>query len=122
MHQNKYWLEKRSNRKTGFPVGTIAHYGPDNQMSSKVVVGIFLTMKEEPDHMKKWFSTEDLDTRIDENINAEIVDFLKGHNVERVVMHPKILGCPHEEGIDYPDGSACPQCPFWAAHDRFEGI
>lgn len=22
------------------------------------------------------------------------------------------LGCPREEGIDYPDGQICPHCPF----------
>ena len=26
---------------------------------------------------------------------------------------------PPEEGIDYPMGRACPQCPFWADIDRF---
>lgn len=26
-----------------------------------------------------------------------------------------------EEGIDYPDGEACPQCPYWAGRDRFSG-
>jgi hypothetical protein len=31
-----------------------------------------------------------------------------------------LFGCPHEEGIDYPDGETCPQCPFWATHDRYE--
>jgi Protein of unknown function (DUF1186) len=31
----------------------------------------------------------------------------------------RIIGCPHEEGIDYPLGRACPQCPFWAGIDRF---
>lgn len=30
-----------------------------------------------------------------------------------------IIGCPHEEGIDYPDGQVCPQCPFCAHRDRW---
>ena len=51
----------------GFPVGTVAFYGPDDRRASKVAVGIV----------------------------------------------------PHEEGIDYPQGEACPQCPFWANRDRF---
>jgi hypothetical protein len=29
-----------------------------------------------------------------------------------------MLGCPHEEGIDYPEGEACPECPYWAGRDR----
>jgi hypothetical protein len=31
----------------------------------------------------------------------------------------RIIGCPHEEGIDYPEGKSCPQCPYWAGRDRF---
>jgi hypothetical protein len=27
-------------------------------------------------------------------------------------------GCPHEEGVDYPEGEACPDCPFWAGRSR----
>ena len=30
-----------------------------------------------------------------------------------------LIGCPHEEGIDYPEGKSCPQCPYWAGRDRF---
>jgi hypothetical protein len=33
----------------------------------------------------------------------------------------QILGCPHEEGIDYPKGQVCPQCPYWAHRDRWTG-
>ena len=27
-------------------------------------------------------------------------------------------GCQHEEGIDYPEGELCPDCPFWAGRER----
>jgi hypothetical protein len=33
-------------------------------------------------------------------------------------MVKEMLGCPHEEGIDYPEGEACPACPFWAGRER----
>jgi hypothetical protein len=23
------------------------------------------------------------------------------------------MGCPHEEGLDFPVGEDCPFCPFW---------
>jgi hypothetical protein len=35
-------------------------------------------------------------------------------------MTDRIIGCPHEEGIDY-EGAACPACPFWAGRDRWTG-
>jgi hypothetical protein len=36
-------------------------------------------------------------------------------------MVDRIIGCPHEEGIDYPDGAECPECPFWKGRDRWTG-
>ena len=33
-------------------------------------------------------------------------------------MTDRLIGCPHEEGIDYPMGRTCPRCPFWANIDR----
>jgi len=29
------------------------------------------------------------------------------------VVTDGIIGCPHEEGIDFPVGEGCPYCPFW---------
>jgi hypothetical protein len=48
----------------------------------------------------------------------EIALFLRRHEVHSVAMTTEMLGCPHEEGIDYPEGEACPDCPFWAGRDR----
>jgi hypothetical protein len=36
-------------------------------------------------------------------------------------MSHRKTGCPHEEGIDYPEGEPCPQCPFWTHRDRWTG-
>jgi hypothetical protein len=47
MDKKKYRLEKLTNRKTGYPLGTVAYYGPDNQFASKVVVGINKSETEE---------------------------------------------------------------------------
>ena len=30
----RYWIDKKANRKTGYPVGTIAYYGPDDPIGS----------------------------------------------------------------------------------------
>jgi hypothetical protein len=117
----QYWLEKLSHRKTGFPLATIAFYGEDDQIASKAVVGILLSEKEEDvAFMEKWFRT-DRDVRFDPEIKAQIVDFLGKHDVHRVVLVDRIIGCPHEEGIDYPEGETCPRCPFWANRDRWTG-
>lgn len=74
----------------------------------------------EPHALERWFS-EDTDVRTDPTIGDEILKFTEAHEVKSVVMADRIIGCPHEEGIDYPDGQACPQCPFWAHRDRWSG-
>jgi hypothetical protein len=33
-------------------------------------------------------------------------------------MSREMLGCPHDEGIDYPEGEACPEYPFWVGRER----
>lgn len=62
-----------------------------------------------------------IDGRLDTAINEQILDFINQNNVQRVIMVDRIIGCPHEEGIDYPEGEKCPQCPFWASRDRWTG-
>lgn len=86
-----------------------------------MVVGILLSEKDtDPAFIEKWFS-ENQDLRHDAVINNQIVQFIEKHKVERVVMVDRIIGCPHEEGIDYPQGEKCPQCSFWANRDRWTG-
>jgi len=37
-----------------------------------------------------------------------------------VAMTDRIIGCPHQEGIDY-QGQWCQVCEFWKGRDRFTG-
>ena len=104
----------------GYPVATVALYGPTAQRASKVAVAIFLKESHDPDFLQRWFApNESADVRFDPDIDSEMVAFLRKHEVRSVVMTSSIIGCPHEEGIDYPEGQKCPQCPFWANRDRF---
>jgi hypothetical protein len=102
----------------GYPVATIAHYGPTAGLATKVVVSIIREEGMDPDPLQRWFS-EGGDIRFDSRIESEIVAFIGEHGVRTVAMMDRIIGCPHEEGIDYPEGRSCPQCPYWAARDRF---
>ena len=121
MDKAKYELEKLANRKTGYPIATIAYYGPDDRFASKVAVGILLSEEdEEVSDLQRWFANEQ-DIRLDMTINKEILEFIKPYRPRRVVMLDRIIGCSHEEGIDYPTGEVCPQCPFWANRDRWTG-
>ena len=53
----------------GYPVATIAYYGPDDKKATKVAVGIVPSEGAEPDMLKKWFN-EDIDIRKDRNTNV----------------------------------------------------
>ena len=112
-------LTRRSRRRTGYPIGTIAYYGPTDQLATKVAVGI-VDKSDDPKLLQRWFSTTG-DIRFDMDVIQEILNFLDSHNVSRVAMADRIIGCPHEEGIDYPDGQSCPECPFWHGRDRWTG-
>ncbi len=113
-------LAKKARRGfRGYPVATIAFYGPDNTRASKVAIGIVRAEGAEPE-MTRLFSDEG-DIRKDMEIAEEILKLLTLHGVKSVAVTEGIFGCPHEEGKDYPDGEVCPQCPYWAHRDRFTG-
>lgn len=102
----------------GYPVATIAFYGPTAALATKVAVSIIPDERNQPDQLERWFS-EQVDIRHDPRVGEQIEAFLRQHNVRSVATVESILGCPHEEGVDYPEGKSCPQCPYWAGRDRF---
>jgi len=112
-------LGKKSQRGfRGFPAATVAFYGPTADLATKVAVAIIRDERSEPELLERWFS-EDLDVRNDPVVGEQVLSFLKKHAAKSVVVTDGIIGCPHEEGIDYPEGKSCPKCPFWAGRDRF---
>ena len=118
-YAERFFHNRFPNQPKGFPVGTVAYYGPDDETATKVAVGI-VDSKDELIEMRSWLVRAQ-DVRLDRAINSEILTFIKDHNVKRVAMVGRIIGCPHEEGIDYPEGSTCPKCPFWSIRDRWTG-
>jgi len=98
----------------------VAFYGVDDRCASKVAVGIVPRSGAEPTELERWLS-DDSDVRDDMAINTAILEFVERHGVKTVVVADRILGCPHEEGIDYPSGEKCPRCPFWASRARWSG-
>ncbi|NOY68624.1 MAG: hypothetical protein GXP53_03915 [Deltaproteobacteria bacterium] len=113
-------LKKISNKGfRGYPVATISYYGPDNKIATKVAVGIVAGENEMPRDLKRWF--KDSEIRNDLMVQDAILEFIRQNKVKSVVIADRIMGCPHEEGKDYPDGSKCPKCHYWANRDRFSG-
>ncbi|MBI2395183.1 MAG: hypothetical protein HYV09_36775 [Deltaproteobacteria bacterium] len=110
----------RKPTKASQRVGTVAFYGPDDKRASKMVVAVFANPDdEEPSALERWFTEGD--ARGDHRLARLAVDFLTRSGVHRIAMADRIIGCPHEEGIDYPEGESCPRCPFWVGRDRFTG-
>jgi len=103
----------------GYPVATVAFYGPDASAATKVAVGIVPGEGARVAALERWHSSE-VDVRIDPGISREVEAFIKKHGVRSVVLSPGIIGCPHEEGVDY-EGEYCPLCPYWQGRDRWAG-
>jgi hypothetical protein len=101
----------------GDPLGTIAFYGPDNQHASKLVVGISPSANAGITETRS-FCNADADVRSDAQVLADVLAYLTGRRVKSIVLTDGICGCPHEEGVDYPEGSACEYCEYWRGRAR----
>jgi hypothetical protein len=90
-------------------LGTVALYGPDDKTTTKIAAGVFLHADAEV-IMQRWVAT---DVMTSPKVQQELKDFFHKYGVKSVTMTDGNLGCPHEEGPDFPIGEDCPFCPFW---------
>jgi hypothetical protein len=103
----------------GWPIATVAFYGPNLSQATKITVGIVPSEDAEVEELRDW-KVDDGDIRADPGIAQEILEFIEERRVLSVAMTDGIIGCPHQEGIDY-EGEWCPLCKFWYGRDRFTG-
>ncbi len=98
----KYWIEKKYRSRPGYPMATVACYGPNDRFATKLVIAILQSEKDkEAAILKRWFS-EAIDVRLDLNIIQQAMDFLDEHPVKNVAIMERIIGCPHEERDRFP--------------------
>lgn len=102
-----------------YPLATVSYYGPHNRRATKLVVGIVRRAGQEQPHPLRGWTSDVFDVRNDPVIANELAEWLRSHRVKDTISADRIIGCPHEEGIDYPLGRTCPRCPFWVGIDRF---
>ncbi len=95
-----------------YPFATIAFYGPNEHVATKVTVSVIRKAGQKPKAIRHWHSGA-ADAREDAGLTAEIVAFVQEHQVKQTLATDGVIGCPHDEGVDYPAGSDCPCCPFW---------
>ncbi len=114
-------LSKKAKRGfRGWPLATVALYGPDDRTATKLAVGIVPAEGAEVTDLRRWLSKDQTDIRSDPRVAEEVLAFIAEAGAKSVVMTDRIIGCPHEEGIDY-QGDTCPACAFWAGRDRWTG-
>src|SRR3954452_21767869 len=104
----------------GWPVATVALYGPDDRIATKLTVAIVPGEDAHASDLRCWLSNDQTDIRENVRVTEEVLAFITEAGARSVVMSDRIIGCPHEEGIDY-EGTRCPACPFWAGRDRWTG-
>ena len=102
-------IEEEPVRRPQFPIGTVALYGPDDKTTTKIAAGVILHEGAEP-IIKRWVATNVMDNP---KVQREMDKFFKKHGVTTVGMSDGNIGCPHEEGEDFPVGENCPFCPWW---------
>ena len=73
-------------------------YGPDDKTTTKIAAGVILHDGAEP-IMKRWVAT---DVTTNPKVQQEMKDFFLQHGVKQVAMSEGNMGCPHEEGEDFP--------------------
>jgi hypothetical protein len=104
-------LQESLREKENFPVGTLAYYGPDDQTATKIIASVISAPDATP--IARDWKIENTSLEDDPEMAMEIGDFFCVHEVREVIMTQGIIGCPHNEGLDYPVGESCPHCPFW---------
>jgi hypothetical protein len=114
-------LQRSEQATKKYPLATVMYYGPSDAHATKLVGAIVPANGASTTALERWFVDDSSDIRQASDIKVELLAFIAQHGARTVVYADRILGCPHEEGIDYPDGESCPRCPFWHGRDRFTG-
>src|SRR5262245_55165488 len=83
----------------GWPIATVAFYGPNLSQATKVTVGIVPSENAEVEELRDW-KVDAGEIRADPRVAREILEFIEERRVLSVAMTDGIIGCPHQEGID----------------------
>jgi hypothetical protein len=107
----EYQAEHGSQELPEFPIGTVALYGPDDKTTTKIVAGVIIDDDDaEEAIIERWVGTGVKDNP---KVQKGIEEFFDKHGVKSVAATDQNMGCPHEEGEDFPVGEDCPFCPYW---------
>jgi hypothetical protein len=87
------WLRKFVARgDKGYPVATLAFYGPDDKKASKAVLGVIASKGAEP-QLHKWFGeSPELDLRYDTKLQNAWIEIIRREGVRSLAMMEAIKG------------------------------
>jgi hypothetical protein len=110
-HANRLLRQLRNvlQEKKEFPIGTLIYFGPDDVTITKIIA-VVIPHRESDPTLKRWVGPG---VSSDPQVAAEIGSFFTFNKVREVVMTDGIVGCPHEEGVDFPVDGTCQDCTFW---------
>ena len=103
-------LHGNPKKRPEYPIGTVAFYGPDDKITIKIAAGVIKSPNAKP-IIERWVAT---DVTTSPKVQREMKEFFETNGVKSIAMSEGNMGCPHEEGEDFPEGEDCPFCPFWA--------
>ena len=75
MHASGCAKEPREGLR-GYPVATVALYGPDDTRATKLTVGIVPAEDADATHLRRWFA-EGADIRNDAGVTEEVLAFMR---------------------------------------------
>src|SRR5262245_38829011 len=81
----------------GWPIATVAFYGPNLSQATKVTVGIVPSENAEVEELRDW-KVDDGEIRADPRIAQEIWKLNEERRALSVPMTEGIIGCPQQEG------------------------
>ena len=102
-------MSQRKSKQAEYPLGTVALYGPDDKITTKIAAAVMTHTNAEP-VLRRWVGTGVKD---DPKVQEQLRAFFQLYGVKSVVASDGNMGCPHEEGEDFPPGEDCPFCPWW---------
>jgi hypothetical protein len=103
-------LDGNQKKPLEYPIGTVALTGPNDKITTKIAAGVIKSPNAKL-IIERWVAT---DVTTSPKVQREMKAFFEKNGVKSIAMSEGNMGCPHEEGEDFPEGEDCPFCPFWA--------
>jgi hypothetical protein len=94
-------------KRPEYPIGTVALYGADDRITTKIAAGVITSPNAEPILMR-WMAT---DVTTSPKVQREITEFFEQHGVKSVVKSEGNMAAPTRRGRTSPMARTAPSGP-----------